>query len=150
MNERLNNSQTLLIVDDSEEDYLAVRRAFQKVRLANAIQWCRSGQEALDYLRHEGAYKDSAHARPGLILLDLNMPGIDGHGTLQIIKADPELRHIPVIILTTSGNERDITAAFQAGVNSYVQKPMTFEGLLKAIEGLKEYWFEISFLPKEV
>jgi two-component system response regulator len=141
-------SQILLIVEDNAEDCEAITRAFKKVQLRNPIFWCKSGQEALDYLKGEGSFKDKQQL-PGLILLDLNMPGIDGQKTLQIIKKDENLKKIPVIILTTSGNERDIAASFQEGANSYVQKPVTFEGLINAMKGLKEYWFEISILPKE-
>lgn len=148
MNERLSNLQTVLIVDDNEDDYTAIKRSFQKVQLPNPVFWCRSGQEALDYLKNEGEFKNAPpHEKPGLILIDLNMPGIDGHRVLQILKSDPEFKKIPVIILTTSNNEHDITGSFEEGANSYVQKPITFEELLKAIKGLKEYWFEISTLP---
>jgi CheY-like chemotaxis protein len=148
--DNLKQSQIILIVDDYEEDYMAIQRIFQKVQLLNPIFWCKSGQEALDYLRHEGAYKDTEkHAKPGLILLDLKMPGMDGHRTLQTIRADPELKDIPVIILTTSGSDRDITASSREGADAYVQKPVTFEGLLGAIHGLKEFWFEISLMSRK-
>ena len=151
MHEHLSEQQTVLIVDDNEDDYTAIKRSFQKVQLRNPIFWCKSGQEALDYLRNEGDFKEAvAREKPGLILLDLNMPGIDGHGVLQVIKADPELKKIPTIILTTSGNERDINASFEEGANSYVQKPVSFEELLKAIKGLKEYWFDVSLLPQKI
>ena len=151
MHERVTQLQTVLVVDDNEDDYTAIQRSFRKVQLPNPLFWCRSGQEALDYLKREGKFKDEAtpHEMPGLILLDLNMPGIDGHQVLQIIKTDDELKKIPVIILTTSGNERDINDSFDEGANSYVQKPIGFDELLKAVKTLKEYWFEVSLLPQK-
>jgi CheY-like chemotaxis protein len=137
-------SPLILIVEDSEEDYEAALRAFKAAQLNNPFFWCKSGRMAMDYLRREGAFKGIDTASPGLILLDLNMPGIDGHKTLQFIKGDPQFKDIPVIILTTSGHERDITACYREGANSYIQKPITFEGLSGAIKGMKEASFEIS------
>lgn len=131
---------SILLVEDSEDDYEATVRAFKKANLRNAISWCRSGQEAIDFLKTE---------KPGMILLDLNMPGMDGRKTLQVIKENEALKQIPVIILTTSGDEKDIQACYRMGANTYVQKPVSFTGLIEAITRLKEYWFEIALLPKE-
>lgn len=142
-------SQSILMVEDSEDDYEATIRAFKKVNLQNPIFWCKSGRDALNFLKHEGSYKDSKVEKPGLILLDLNMPGVDGRKFLQLAKDDVSLKSIPVIILTTSDDERDVTACYQAGANTYVRKPVTFDGLIEAIKRLKEYWFEIALLPKE-
>lgn len=143
-------SQYILLVEDSEDDYEATMRAFKRVNLRNPVVWCKSGRDALDRLKREGAFKDSKDGiLPGLILLDLNMPGMDGRKTLELIKRDDALKHIPVIILTTSADERDIQNCYQTGANTYVQKPVNFEGLIDAIKRLKEYWFEIAVLPKE-
>lgn len=144
-----NISQLILLVEDSEDDYEATTRAFKRANLHNPIVWCKSGQEALDFLRHEGAYEGKNDERPGLIMLDLNMPGMDGRKTLQLIKEDAELKCTPVIILTTSADERDIDSCYHMGANTYVQKPVSFDGLIEAIKRLKEYWFEIALLPKE-
>jgi two-component system, response regulator len=150
MHERLIRSQSILLVEDNLDDYEATCRAFKKANLCNPIVWCKSGRDALDYLKQEGAYKDARKAaRPGLVLLDLNMPGLDGRKTLEAIKQDDALKRIPVIILTTSADERDIEACYQTGANTYVQKPVSFEGLIEAIRRLKAYWFEIAPLPKE-
>ena len=141
--------QAILIVDDNEQDYIMASRAFKKFNLRNPTFWCQSGQEALEYLRHQGAFKE-VKSVPGIILLDLNMPGLGGHETLRLIKNDQNLKYIPVIMLTSSDDERDVTTSFQAGANSYVQKPVSFEKMLKAIKGLNEYWFEIALLPKDL
>ena len=85
----------------------------------------------------------------GLILLDLNMPGLDGRKTLEIIKQNQALKKIPVVILTTSDDERDVKACYELGANTYVQKPVDFDGLIAAVKRLKQYWFEIALLPKE-
>jgi len=150
MSETSSRSQSILMVEDSEDDYEATTRAFKKVSLHNPIVWCRSGRDAMDYLKQEGAHKNGGNgSQPGLILLDLNMPGLDGRKTLRLIKEDGRLKQIPVIILTTSSDERDIQDCYQMGANTYVQKPVSFEGLIEAIKRLKAYWFEIALLPKE-
>jgi two-component system, response regulator len=150
MSETLQKSQSILMVEDSEDDYEATTRAFKKVNLHNPVVWCRSGRDALDLLKRKGEHKNVGNgSQPGLILLDLNMPGLDGRKTLQLIKEDDALKKIPVIILTTSSDERDIQDCYQMGANTYVQKPVSFEGLIEAIKRLKAYWFEIALLPKE-
>lgn len=144
------SSQLILLVEDSEDDYEATIRAFKKANLYNRVAWSKSGREALDFLKRQGSYKDNPEKEhPGLILLDLNMPGLDGRKTLQLIKEDEKLKKIPVIILTTSADERDVEACYQMGANTYVQKPVSFDGLIDAIRRLKEYWFEIALLPKD-
>ena len=141
--------QTLLIVEDSPEDFEATRRALLKSGLHNGIIHCEDGDQALDYLLRRGEYADPTKSpRPGMILLDLNMPGTDGREVLAEIKRDPELRSIPVIVLTTSSDERDIEECYAAGANSYVQKPVGLEGLVDAIQRLHDYWFEIVVFPK--
>ena len=137
------SAQQILIVDDSPDDFEATKRAFSKINLANTIQHASSGEAALAYLRSE------TEERPGLILLDLNMPGLDGRKTLDLIKRSPHLRNIPVVILTTSNDERDVRSCYDLGANTFIQKPVDFDGLISAVTRLKEYWFEIALLPKE-
>jgi two-component system, response regulator len=150
MKTQLTHSQCILLVEDNQDDYEATSRAFKKANLCNPIVWCKSGRDAMDFLKREGAYRDANDiSRPGLVLLDLNMPGLDGRKTLDLIKQDQTLKQIPVIILTTSADERDIQACYQTGANTYVQKPVSFDGLIEAIRRLKAYWFEIALLPKE-
>ena len=143
LNQKLRESQPILIVEDSADDFEATKRAFVKANLRNAITHVLSGEEALSYLRSD------TKTKPGLILLDLNMPGLDGRKTLEIIKQAPNLKKIPVVILTTSDDERDVKACYELGANTFIQKPVDFDGLISAIKRLKEYWFEIALLPKD-
>lgn len=147
--QQLSKQQLVLVVEDSDDDFAATQRALKKSgNMSNPLFRCRDGQDALDYLYRKGAYEnDDSVARPGLILLDLNMPGIDGHTVLKRIKADDNLRDIPVVVLTTSDAKRDIDACYRDGANTYIQKPVDLDGFFKAIQRLKEYWFEIAILP---
>ncbi len=139
----------ILLVEDSPEDREATIRALKKAGLANPINCCNSGDDALDYLFHRGKYTDASMApRPNVILLDLNMPGTDGREVLTEIKAAERLRSIPVIILTTSTDSRDVTSCYQMGANSYVKKPVDLEGFMLSIQRLKDFWFEVVVLPK--
>jgi CheY-like chemotaxis protein len=145
----LPHSQPILLVEDSPEDFEATLRAFQKSGLKNTVLRCEDGDEALDYLHRRGKYADpDSSPRPGVILLDLNLPGTDGRQVLSEIKNSERLRDIPVVVLTTSADERDITACYRAGANSYIQKPVDIDGFMKAIERLNGYWFEVVILPK--
>jgi two-component system, response regulator len=142
-------SQPILLVEDSPEDYEATLRAFRKSGLRNPINRCEDGEEALDYLFRRGRYADPESSPcPGVILLDLNLPGTDGRQVLAEIKGDENLKKIPVVVLTTSVDERDINACYSAGANSYIQKPVDIDGFVKAIERLNDYWFEVVILPK--
>ena len=145
----LDHGQPILLVEDSPEDYEATMRALRKSRLRNPIYWCKNGDLALDFLYQRGQYADPVQApRPGIILLDLNMPGTDGREVLSSIKAHDGLKSIPVIILTTSSDERDIAACYQAGANSYVTKPVDLDGLFHALQRLQEFWLELAVYPK--
>lgn len=142
-------SQPILLIEDSPEDFEATLRAFQKSGLKNTVVRCEDGDEALDYLHRRGKYADPARSpRPGVILLDLNLPGTDGRQVLAEIKKSERLHDIPVVVLTTSADERDISACYRAGANSYIQKPVDIDGFMKAVERLNGYWFEVVILPK--
>ena len=138
--------QTILIVEDSPEDFAATERALRKSGLNNSIEHCSDGDDALDFLYQRGNYVD-VH-RPGVILLDLNMPGTDGREVLQDIKNNDDLKMIPVIVLTTSNDDRDIDACYRAGANSYVSKPVGMDDFMHAIQRLHDYWFEIVVYPR--
>jgi CheY-like chemotaxis protein len=142
-------NQPILLVEDSPEDFEATQRALRKSGLKNPLYRCADGDEALDYLFRRGAYGDPAASPcPGIILLDLNLPGTDGREVLSEIKRDDNLKKIPVVVLTTSADERDIDACYKAGANSYIQKPVDMDGFLKAIERLHGYWLEVVILPR--
>lgn len=142
-------SQPILLVEDSPEDFETTQRAFRKSGLRNPIFRCSDGEEALDYLFRRGQYAEPGKApRPGVILLDLNLPGTDGREVLAEIKADPSLKQIPVVVLTTSADERDVEGCYRAGASSYIQKPVDLDGFMRAIERLNDYWFEVVILPK--
>jgi CheY-like chemotaxis protein len=139
---------SIMLVEDSIDDYEAMMRSLKRNHVMNPVHWCRSGQEALDALH--GIAKpgqDTPPVRPDLILLDLNMPGLDGRHVLRVIKADAALCAIPVVVLTTSADENDISKCYAMGANTYIQKPVHLEGLIDAMGRLKEYWFGVAILP---
>jgi CheY-like chemotaxis protein len=138
----------ILMADDDPDDRLMAYRALKEYRLRNGLRFVEDGEELMDYLRHRGKYADPASSpQPGLILLDLNMPRKDGREALAEIKADPDLRRIPVVVLTTSKAEEDVLRSYDLGVNSYITKPVSFQGLADALRLLNQYWFEIVKLP---
>ena len=141
-------SLALLMADDDPDDRLMTKEALEEARLANPLHFVEDGEELLDYLHHRGAYADAARfPTPGLILLDLNMPRKDGREALREIKADPRLRQIPIVVLTTSRAEEDICRSYDLGVNSFISKPVLFESLVEVMQTLTRYWFEIVELP---
>ena len=138
---------TILLADDDEEDRELAREALQGSRLANEMKFVTDGQDLLDYLRHDGRWTAETAPRPGIILLDLNMPKKDGREALAEIKADPSLRRIPIVVLTTSKDEADVLATYDLGVSSFITKPVTFGGLVDVMKTWTQYWFEIVELP---
>ena len=141
-------SITILYAEDDEEDRMLVQDALTESRLANKLHFATDGEELTDYLFHRGKYADMDNSQlPGLILLDLNMPKKDGREALQEIKADPRLRRIPVVVLTTSQAEQDILSTYDLGVSGFVKKPVNFESLVDIVKILGKYWFEIVELP---
>jgi CheY-like chemotaxis protein len=142
-------SVTILLADDDAEDRELARDAMQDSHLANEMRFVIDGQDLMDYLRKEGRYgaADADAPRPGIILLDLNMPKKDGREALAEIKADPELRRIPVVVLTTSKDDEDVLKTYDLGVSSFITKPVTFAGLVEAMRTWTRYWFELVELP---
>ena len=142
------DSIIILIADDDEDDRMMAREALEEAQLANNILFVVDGEELLDYLYRRGKFSDPADSpRPGLILLDLNMPKKDGREALQEIKGDKELSQIPIVVLTTSKAEEDICRAHDLGVTSFITKPVSFAGLVNVMNGLAQYCFEIVRLP---
>jgi CheY-like chemotaxis protein len=145
---RLPQPITILMADDDADDRLMTKEAFAESRLANDLRFVTDGAELLDYLKRRGQYSDPASSpRPGLILLDLNMPKVDGRQALEEIKADPALKRIRVIVLTTSKAEEDIYRTYNLSAASYITKPVTFEALVEVVKTLGKYWLEIVELP---
>jgi two-component system response regulator len=145
----ISSTHTILIVEDSDIDYETTLRALKNSNMANPVQRCEDGEEALDYLYQRNQFSNAESSpRPELILLDLNLPGTDGRDVLEEIKKDTKLKTIPVIVLTTSSDGRDIEKCYQVGANSYINKPVDLEGFFEAIRKLKDFWFEVALLPK--
>lgn len=138
---------TILLADDDPEDCMLAQDALAESKLANELHIVRDGEELLDYLYQRGKYNVGNAPRPGLILLDLNMPRLDGREALARIKSDASLRAIPVVVLTTSKAEEDIYRTYDLGANSYITKPVSFEGLVGVTRTLADYWFGIVKLP---
>lgn len=139
---------TILMADDDEDDRLLAKEAMVESRVLNSLRFVEDGVELIAYLRGEGKYSDRAeYPMPGLILLDLNMPKKDGREALRDIKADADLRRIPVVILTTSKAEEDMLRGYDLGAASYITKPVTFDALVDLMGALGRYWVEIVELP---
>ena len=144
------NPIVILLADDDEEDRMLAADAMHESRVANDLRFVEDGEELLDYLFKRGRYAGpDAAPTPGLILLDLNMPRKDGREALREIKAHPDLRRIPIVILTTSKAEEDIYRTYDLGANSFITKPVSFEGLVAVMRDIGRYWIEIVELPPE-
>ncbi len=142
------NGVTILIADDDADDRMMISDALRESRLSNNLRFAENGEELMDYLLHRGKYTNAAeNPRPGLILLDLNMPKMDGREALKAIKENADLKRIPVVVLTTSKAEEDIYRTYNLGVNSFVTKPVTFDSLVTIVREIGRYWFEIVELP---
>lgn len=139
---------TILVADDDPEDRQMTKEALEENYLLNDLRFVCDGEELMDYLLRKGQYSDPIMSpRPGLILLDLNMPRKDGREALKDIKSDPHLKSIPVIVLTTSKAEEDILKSYDLGVNCFISKPVLFTELLEVTKTIGKYWFEIVELP---
>ena len=144
------NAITILLADDDPDDRMLAKEAFVESRLRNKLEMVEDGEELMDYLQGQGKYSGTnAKPKPDLILLDLNMPRKDGREALREIKSSPDLRRIPIVVLTTSKADEDVIRTYDLGVNSFITKPVTFEALVEVLTALGRYWFEIVELPPE-
>lgn len=141
------DSIVILMADDDDDDFMLTEKALKESKLLNTLIRVKDGEELLDYLLKRNDYVDAETVRPGVILLDLNMPRKDGREALKEIKSNDDLRDIPVVVFTTSKAEEDIYRSYQLGVNSFITKPVTFENLISVMKALGKYWFEIVELP---
>ncbi|MFO0845597.1 MAG: response regulator [Gemmataceae bacterium] len=140
---------TILVADDDPDDRMLIKEAFEESRVTNDLRFVEDGVELLDYLKRRGKYADPATSpRPGLILLDLNMPRMDGREALREVKEEPALKNIRVVVLTTSKTEEDILRTYDLSAASFITKPVTFSGLVDVIQSLGKYWLEIVELPR--
>lgn len=138
----------VLLVEDNPDHAELTLKALKDGNILNEIIWVKDGEEALDYLYHRGRYADATKApRPGLILLDLRLPKVDGHEVLRQIKGDEDLRSIPVVMLTTSEREDEISKSYEAGANSFVSKPVRFADFVERVRSVKLYWVLTNLLP---
>jgi len=138
---------TIVVAEDDPDDRMLTEDAFRECSMGSDLRFVDNGELLMDYLYRRAPYGEAP--RPGLILLDLNMPRMDGREALALIKADPQLKAIPVIALTTSPSEEDIQRSYSDGVNSYIVKPESFSGLVEVVRGLALYWFQLVELPGE-
>lgn len=139
---------SILMADDDADDRMMTKEALEEACLANDLYFVEDGEELMDFLYHRGRFSNpETSPRPGLILLDLNMPKKDGREALKEIKQDPALRQIPIVVLTTSKAEEDVYRSYDLGVNSFITKPVSFDGLADVMKALAKYWFEIVELP---
>lgn len=139
----------IIFAEDDDDDFYLARTAFEKAGMLNPLTRVKNGEELLDLLRHQGAYADRpVESGSLLVILDLNMPRMDGREALQRIKADPELRRTPIIVMTTSNAEEDIVRSYDEGACSFIHKPVTFAGFVAAAGLLKRYWLEMVELPE--
>jgi CheY-like chemotaxis protein len=140
---------TILVCDDDEDDRMLTRQALEDAHISNRLRFVEDGEQLLDYLYQRGPFagETGLAPRPGLILLDLNMPKLDGREALKTIKEDHSLRDIPVVVLSTSRLDEDVAKSYKLGVNSFITKPVTFSGLVEAMNVLGKYWLEIVELP---
>lgn len=147
MTEILPEPIEILLVEDNPGDIRLAQRAFEKRNLVNGLRVVEDGQTALEYLEQKGEYTDTDS--PDLILLDLNLPGIDGREVLEFIKSDPVLKRIPVVILTSSSAEEDIVRSYDLHANAYLMKPVDFDGLVDVVDRIDEFWFGVVKYPEE-
>ena len=138
----------ILLVEDDEDDITITKKAFSKAKISNPLYVVRDGEEALEFLMRTGRYTDPENApKPGLILLDLNMPRLDGREVLDRIKKDPTLHRIPVVVITTSDEDADVLGCYDRGANTYITKPVDFNGFMHAVTTIGTYWLCIAKIP---
>jgi two-component system response regulator len=142
------NTLSILIADDDPDDRMLMKEAFLENNVTNVLKFVENGVELLDFLHKRGKFSGEETFRPGLILLDLNMPKMDGREALKRIKSDPDLKRIPVVVLSTSKAEEDIIRSYDLGVNSFISKPSKFSDLVKVARQIGSYWFRTVELPK--
>lgn len=139
---------TIVVAEDDPDDRFLIEDAFRENKIENEVQFVENGEELMAYLKREGEWEElRGRPLPGLILLDLNMPRMDGREALKLIKDDPVLASLPVVAFSTSGAAEDIEETYTAGVNSFISKPKTYDGLVQVVRVLNDYWIDIVRPP---
>ena len=147
-NEQQGTPLRVLLVEDSEADVKIAQRAFQHDRIATHLFTVGDGQECLDFVRHQGTYQDAVQfPRPDIILLDINMPRVDGFGVLQALKSDKAYSSIPVVVFSASKNQHDVAQSYLLGANSFIQKPVAYEEFVHVIDCFNQYWNVLNKFP---
>lgn len=146
-NDKLEQKHCVLVADDDTDDQFMLKEAFASLKFDKEIRTVENGEELLDYLGKKGKYSDETLPFPKLILLDLNMPKIDGRQCLRLIKENPDYCKIPIIIFSTSNNPEDISQSYELGANSYIIKPYSYNELVEIIDIIKKYWFSVVKIP---
>lgn len=140
----------ILLVEDNPNDAELAMRALRKNNLANHLEWVKDGAAALDFLFHRGLYADAPRLLPRVVLLDLRLPKVDGIEVLTCIRANPETHDLPVVVLTSSKEERDLVATYELGVNSFVSKPVAFDDFARTVAELGLYWVLVNRVPPDI
>jgi two-component system response regulator len=146
-NDKTEQKHCILVADDDTDDQFMLKEAFASLNFDKEIRTVENGEELLDYLNVKGKYSDASLPIPKLILLDLNMPKIDGRQCLRLIRASPQYSKIPIIIFSTSNNPEDISQSYELGANSYIIKPYSYNELVEIIDIIKKYWFSVVKIP---
>ncbi|MBM0743647.1 response regulator [Phormidium sp. CLA17] len=147
MADRTLNSIEILLIEDSPSDANLTMRSLQQAKITNTLHWVEEGEAAMDFLYQRGEYADAP--RPDLIVLDLNLPGMDGREILAEVKADSDLRRIPVVVLTTSSNEEDVLRSYDLNANCYVTKPFNVQQFMQVVQLISDFWLTAVKLPPE-
>ena len=145
---KINSKISLLMADDDHDDQILLQEALKENNISNSICFVENGEELIEFLNKTGKFEGEECFTPGLILLDLNMPKMDGRSALKLIKADPELRKIPIVVLTTSRADTDILECYDLGVNSFISKPVNFQDLVEVTKEISNYWLGTVSLPE--
>lgn len=145
---KINSKISLLMADDDHDDQILLQEALKENNISNSICFVENGEELIEFLNKTGKFEGEDCFTPGLILLDLNMPKMDGRSALKLIKADPELRKIPIVVLTTSRADTDILECYDLGVNSFISKPVNFQDLVEVTKEISNYWLGTVSLPE--
>ncbi|WP_100629136.1 response regulator [Algoriphagus formosus] len=145
---KIDSKVSILMADDDHDDQVLLQEALRENNISNAVCFVENGEELIEFLTKKGKFEGKDCVTPGLILLDLNMPKMDGREALKLVKADPVLKKIPIVVLTTSRADSDVIECYDLGVNSFISKPVNFHDLVEVTREISNYWLGTVSLPK--